>query len=58
MIDFQEDPTSAAKLEIFNSKEKSMSVDRAGVPLYVDTLSSFQLKSGDRVNIVAGITIE
>lgn len=54
----QEDPSFVPRLEIFNSKEKAMSIDRAGDPLIVNPSSSFQLESGDKVNIVAGITIE
>ncbi|KAI5984547.1 hypothetical protein EDC04DRAFT_2914273 [Pisolithus marmoratus] len=54
----QEDPCFVPRLEIYNAKEKAMSIDRGGDPFIVDPLSPYELQSGDTVNIVAGIAIQ
>ncbi|KAI5999737.1 hypothetical protein EDC04DRAFT_2974786 [Pisolithus marmoratus] len=54
----QEDPCFVPRLEIYNAKEKAMSIDRGGDPFIVDPLSPYELRSGDTVNIVAGIAIQ
>ncbi|KAI5981518.1 hypothetical protein EDC04DRAFT_2594228 [Pisolithus marmoratus] len=56
--DNQEDPCFVPRLEIYNAKEKAMSIDRGGDPFIVDPLSPYELRSGDTVNIVAGIAIQ
>ncbi|KAG8215809.1 hypothetical protein J3R82DRAFT_7720 [Butyriboletus roseoflavus] len=45
-------------LEIYNAKEKPISVDRDGQAIIVNPSSSCELKSGDKVNVVVGIAIE
>ncbi|KAI6127036.1 hypothetical protein F5141DRAFT_370413 [Pisolithus sp. B1] len=52
-----EDPCFVPRLEIYNAKEKAMSIDRGGEPFIVDPLSPYELQSGDTVNIVAGIAV-
>lgn len=53
-----DDPCFVPRLEIYNAKEKAMSIDRGGEPFIVDPLSPYELQSGDTVNIVAGIAVK
>lgn len=54
----QANPSFIPTLEIYNAKEKPMSIDRDGQAVIVNPSSSRQLKSGDKVNIVVGISVE
>lgn len=58
MYVFQANPSFVPTLEIYNAKEKPMSIDRDGQAIIVNPSSSCRLKSGDKINIVVGITIE
>ncbi|KAG6372656.1 hypothetical protein JVT61DRAFT_7408 [Boletus reticuloceps] len=51
-------PSFVPTLEIYNAKEKPMSIDRDGQPVIVNPLSSSELKSGDRINIVVGVSVQ
>ncbi|KIJ67260.1 hypothetical protein HYDPIDRAFT_84074 [Hydnomerulius pinastri MD-312] len=51
-------PSFVPRLDIYNAKEKPISIDRDGEPLLVPSSSSFELKSGDKVHIVVGVSIE
>ncbi|KAI6001982.1 hypothetical protein EDD15DRAFT_1570200 [Pisolithus albus] len=53
-----DDPCFVPRLEIYNAKEKAMSIDRGGEPLIVDPLSPYELQSGDTINIVVGIAVK
>lgn len=53
-----EDPCFVPKIEIYNAKEKAMTIDRGGKPFIVDPLSPCELQSGDMINIVVGIIIQ
>lgn len=54
----QENPSFVPKLEIYNAKDKPVSIDRDDQPVLVNPSTSCELKSGDKINIVAGISIE
>ncbi|KAF8556710.1 hypothetical protein OG21DRAFT_579111 [Imleria badia] len=51
-------PSFVPTLEIYNAKEKPMSIDRDGQAVIVNPSSSCELKSGDKVNIVVGISVD
>ncbi|KAG6336418.1 hypothetical protein ID866_2661 [Astraeus odoratus] len=53
-----EDPSFIPKLEMYNAKEKVMSIDRGGEAHIVNPSASYELRSGDKVNIVAGVVVE
>ncbi|KAN0078258.1 hypothetical protein V8E55_010315 [Tylopilus felleus] len=53
-----ENPSFVPKLEIYNAKDKPVSIDRDDQPVLVNPSTSCELKSGDKINIVAGISIE
>ncbi|KAH7886651.1 hypothetical protein F5I97DRAFT_2058933 [Phlebopus sp. FC_14] len=52
------DPSSVPRLDMHNTKEKPISIDREGEAVIVNPGSSCELLSGDKVNIVAGISVE
>ncbi|KAH0835680.1 hypothetical protein J3R83DRAFT_9435 [Lanmaoa asiatica] len=51
-------PSFVPTLEIYNTKEKPMSIDRDGQAIIVNSSSSCELKSGDKINIVVGISVQ
>ncbi|KAI9570009.1 hypothetical protein HD554DRAFT_428607 [Boletus coccyginus] len=51
-------PSFVPTLEIYNAKDKPMSIDRDGQAQMVNPSSSVELKSGDKINIVVGVSIE
>lgn len=55
---FQLDPSFIPTLEIFNAKEKPMTIERESQALIVNPSSSYSLKSGDKIIIVVGIIVE
>jgi methionine aminopeptidase len=54
----QSNPSFVPTLEIYNAKEKPMSIDRDGRAVMVNPSSSSELRSGDKVNIVVGVSVE
>lgn len=54
----QPNPSFVPTLEIYNAKEKSLSIDRDGRAVIVNPSSSCELKSGDKINIVVGISVQ
>lgn len=54
----QPNPSFVPTLEVYNAKEKPMSIDRDGHAIIVNPSSSYELKSGDKIHIVVGIFIE
>ena len=58
MHDLQANPSFVPTLEIYNAKDKAMSIDRDGQAVIVNPSSSSALKSGDKINIVVGVSVE
>lgn len=54
----QSNPSFVPTLEIYNAKDKPISIDRDGRAVMVNPSSSCELKSGDKINIVVGISVE
>ncbi|KAG9312591.1 hypothetical protein JVU11DRAFT_6988 [Chiua virens] len=52
------DPSFVPTLELYNAKDKPMAIDREGQPVVVNPASSHELESGDKINIVAGVSIQ
>ncbi|KAF9242787.1 hypothetical protein BU15DRAFT_43327 [Melanogaster broomeanus] len=50
-------PSFVPTLEIYNAKEKPMSIDRDGEAAIVNPSCSCELKSGDKIHIVVGISL-
>ncbi|KAF9221049.1 hypothetical protein BS17DRAFT_785815 [Gyrodon lividus] len=51
-------PSFVPTLEIYNAKEKPISIDRDGEAVIVNPSCSCRLESGDKIHIVVGIPIE